>query len=68
MRPSLEPARTDVVRLVEGDFLDHADEVEDVAFCFLDAEKDVYEACYDVLVPKMVPGAILDRRQLHEPP
>jgi predicted O-methyltransferase YrrM len=50
---------TDVVHLVEGDFLDHADEVEDVAFCFLDAEKDVYEPCYEVLVPKMVPGAIL---------
>jgi predicted O-methyltransferase YrrM len=50
---------TDVVHLVEGDFLDHADEVESVAFCFLDAEKDVYEPCYEVLVPKMVPGAIL---------
>jgi len=49
----------DVVRLVEGDFLDHVDEVGDVGFCFLDAEKDVYEACYDVVVPKMVSGAIL---------
>jgi predicted O-methyltransferase YrrM len=50
---------SDVVHFVEGDFLDHADEIDDVAFCFLDAEKDVYQACYDVLVPKMVPGAIL---------
>jgi predicted O-methyltransferase YrrM len=50
---------TDVVHLVEGDFLEHADDFADVAFCFLDAEKDVYEACYDVIVPKMVPGAIL---------
>jgi caffeoyl-CoA O-methyltransferase len=50
---------TDVVHLVEGDFLNHADEVENVAFCFLDAEKDVYEPCYEVLVPKMAPGAIL---------
>jgi caffeoyl-CoA O-methyltransferase len=50
---------TDVVRLVEGDFLEHADEFGDVGFCFLDAEKDVYEACYEVIVPKMVPGAIL---------
>ena len=38
---------TDVVHLVEGDFLEHADEIEDVGFCFLDAEKDVYEACYE---------------------
>lgn len=47
---------TDIVRLVEGDFLEHADEFEDVAFCFLDAEKDVYEACYDVVVPKWFPA------------
>ncbi len=50
---------TDVVQLVEGDFLDHVDELGDVGFCFLDAEKDVYESCYDLVVPKMVRGAIL---------
>jgi predicted O-methyltransferase YrrM len=50
---------TDVVDLVEGDVLDHVDEFHDVAFCFLDAEKDVYEACYEAIVPRMVPGAIL---------
>jgi caffeoyl-CoA O-methyltransferase len=50
---------TDVVQLVEGDFLDHVEEIGDVGFCFLDAEKDVYESCYDVIVPKMVTGAIL---------
>ncbi len=50
---------TDVVHLVEGDVLDHVDEIEDVGFCFLDAEKDVYESCYELIVPKMVPGAIL---------
>jgi len=49
----------DVVHLVLGDFLDHAHEISDIAFCFLDAEKDVYEACYEVVVSKMVPGAIL---------
>ena len=49
----------DVVRLVKGNFLDHVDEFRHVAFCFLDAEKDVYEACYDAVVPKMVPGAVL---------
>jgi len=25
---------TDVIRLVEGDYLDHADEIREVAFCF----------------------------------
>jgi caffeoyl-CoA O-methyltransferase len=50
---------SDVVQLVEGDFLEYANDFDDVGFCFLDAEKDVYEACYDLIVPKMVPGAIL---------
>ncbi len=49
----------DVVRLVEGDFLEHVDEFDEIAFCFLDAEKEVYKACYDVVVPRLVPGGIL---------
>ncbi len=49
----------DVVRLVEGDFLDHTDEIDRVGFCFLDAEKEAYEACYNVVVPRLVPGGIL---------
>jgi len=50
---------TDVVDLVHGDALDDLADVRDVSFCFLDAEKEVYEACYDVLVPNLVPGGIL---------
>jgi caffeoyl-CoA O-methyltransferase len=50
---------TDVVTLVDGDFLLHADEFGEVGFCFLDAEKDVYASCYDVVVPKLVSGGIL---------
>lgn len=49
----------DVVRLVEGDFLEHADEFDEVGFCFLDAEKEVYRACYDAVVPRLVTGGIL---------
>ncbi|MHB8244454.1 MAG: O-methyltransferase [Acidimicrobiales bacterium] len=49
----------DLIRLVEGDFLDHADELDRVAFCFLDAEKEAYEACYNLVVPLLVPGGIL---------
>ncbi len=52
-------AVSDVVRLVEGDFLDHADGIGDVGFCFLDAEKEIYGACYDAVVPHLVPGGIL---------
>ena len=30
-----------------------------IAFCFLDAEKEVYEACFDLIVPRLVPGGLL---------
>ena len=49
----------DVVRLVEGDFLAHVDTLGDIGFCFLDAEKDVYGLCYEAVVPRLVPGALL---------
>ncbi len=47
------------ITLIHGDAREHLSDVDDVAFCFLDAEKDVYEACYDLLVPRMVSGGIL---------
>lgn len=49
----------DVVELVAGDALEYLPEVEDVAFCFLDAEKEIYAACYDTVIPNMVPGGLL---------
>ncbi len=49
----------DVVDFVEGDFLAHAGEFESVGFCFLDAEKELYAACYEAVVPHLVPGGIL---------
>lgn len=49
----------DLVTLVEGDFLDRAGELGPVGFCFLDAEKEVYESCYDLVVPRLVPGGLL---------
>jgi caffeoyl-CoA O-methyltransferase len=50
---------TDVVELIEGDAIQHIENVQDVAFCFLDAEKEIYRECYDLLVPRMVPGGLL---------
>jgi caffeoyl-CoA O-methyltransferase len=50
---------SEVVELVEGDFLEHTEAVGEVAFCFLDAEKEVYGSCYDAVVPKLVPGGLL---------
>jgi caffeoyl-CoA O-methyltransferase len=49
----------DVVELVHGDALDILPDSKDIAFCFLDAEKEIYGPCYDVLVPRMVPGGFL---------
>ena len=49
----------DVVTLIQGDARDHLAEIDTVAFCFLDAEKEVYEDCYDLLVPKLVSGGLL---------
>jgi caffeoyl-CoA O-methyltransferase len=49
----------DVVELVHGDARDYLPDSSGVAFCFLDAEKDVYEACYELVVPAMVPGGLL---------
>jgi len=30
-----------------------------IAYCFLDAEKEVYEDCYELVVPNLVPGGLL---------
>lgn len=49
----------DVVTLVEGDFLAHVDTLGDIGFCFLDAEKEIYGSCYEAIVPRLMPGALL---------
>ena len=49
----------DVVDFVRGDALEHLLGCKEIGFCFLDAEKEVYGECYETVVPRMVPGAIL---------
>lgn len=49
----------DVVELIHGDALDHLEGIKNIAFCFLDAEKEIYEQCYEALIPRMVSGGIL---------
>lgn len=48
-----------VIRLVEGDARDHLGQVGGIAFCFLDAEKEVYGECYEAVIPKLVKGGLL---------
>jgi predicted O-methyltransferase YrrM len=47
----------DVVEFVHGDALDRLPASDDIAFCFLDAEKEIYDRCYEAIVPAMVPAA-----------
>ncbi len=49
----------DVVDFVHANALDHLPDVADISFCFLDAEKEIYSQCYEIVVPNMVSGAIL---------
>jgi len=48
-----------VVTLVEGDIRDHFQHLENIAFCFLDAEKEAYEQLYEAVIPKLVKGGML---------
>lgn len=48
-----------LVNLVEGDALDHLSYCDDIAFCFLDAEKEIYGKCYEAVVPRLVKGGLL---------
>jgi caffeoyl-CoA O-methyltransferase len=50
---------SDVVELIHGDAVQHLAKYEDSAFCFLDGEKEVYESCYELVVPRMIGGGIL---------
>ena len=48
-----------VVKLVEGDARRYLSQYLDIAFCFLDAEKEVYGECYEAVIPKLVRGGLL---------
>lgn len=49
----------DIVTLVEGDARQFLPGYEQVGFCFLDAEKDVYAECYELVIPRLVRGGLL---------
>ena len=48
-----------VVELIEGDARDYLENYKRISFCFLDAEKELYKECYDIVIPNMVKGGIL---------
>ncbi len=49
----------DTVELIAGDALDYLADIQNIAFCFLDAEKEIYGACYEAVVPNLVSGGLL---------
>lgn len=49
----------DIIELIEGDARDYINNYKKISFCFLDAEKEVYEECYDLIIPNMLKGGIL---------
>lgn len=49
----------DVVHLVKGNAIENIKSFGKISFCFLDAEKEIYGECYDIIIPKMVHGGIL---------
>ncbi len=54
-----EAGVSDVVEFVHDDALLCLPQMKEIAFCFLDAEKEIYSRCYEALVPQMVAGGIL---------
>ena len=48
-----------LVQLVQADARTQLENLQSIAFCFLDAEKDVYLDCYELVVPRLTPGGLL---------
>lgn len=48
-----------VIELVEGDARHYLSQYDNIAFCFLDAEKEVYGECYEAVIPRLVKGGLL---------
>lgn len=48
-----------MVELKNGDARGHISDYAEIAFCFLDAEKEMYAEIYELVCPKLVPGGLL---------
>jgi predicted O-methyltransferase YrrM len=49
----------DVVTLIHADGRVHLETLTDIAFCFLDCEKEAYMDCYEAVIPRLVSGGLL---------
>ncbi|HZQ35861.1 MAG TPA: O-methyltransferase [Dehalococcoidia bacterium] len=49
----------DLVRLVQADARERIAGHGPIGFCFIDAEKEIYDACYDLAMQQLVPGGLI---------
>lgn len=49
----------DVVRLVPADAREHIAGHGPIGFCFIDAEKEIYDDCYALALQQLVPGGLI---------
>lgn len=49
----------DLVEFVHGDARGHVGDCDEVAFCFLDAEREMYLEFYELIAPNLVSGGFL---------
>ncbi len=47
------------VELIEGDFLEKGKNINNIAFCFLDAEKEIYEKSFDIVSANLVKNGLI---------
>ncbi|MBY8981824.1 MAG: O-methyltransferase [Candidatus Lokiarchaeota archaeon] len=48
----------DEIELIEGDAREYLRNYKNISFCFLDSDKEIYEECYNLIIPNMVKGGI----------
>ena len=47
------------IELVNGDARSHLKDYDELAFCFLDCEKEMYAEIYPLVAPRLLPGGLL---------
>jgi caffeoyl-CoA O-methyltransferase len=54
-----EAGVANVIEIIHGDAREYLSQYRDISFCFLDVEKELYQECYDMVIPNMVSGGLL---------
>jgi caffeoyl-CoA O-methyltransferase len=50
---------TEKIELYEGNFLELYNNINGIAFCFIDCEKDLYQKCYAIVSHKIISGGLI---------